>query len=168
MSGVLESLRNPLERLSVLPTSMSLRADPTSGDVDWAVDVQYFQNDVVTDDGVAWVFVGGPSGETSSLGGSSPSAINDPTVWCPLGAYPPPPAATPSGTATIPLLATSIAVANTAITATSVVMITPVGAENATATRFWVTLNAGVGFSINTQAAPTVGPKDVMWYVVSY
>lgn len=73
-----------------------------------------------------------------------------------------------SDTETIPLLATSVAVVNTAITASSVVMISEVGALNATATRFTVVLNPGVGFSITTNAAPTVNAKDVSYFIVKY
>jgi hypothetical protein len=72
------------------------------------------------------------------------------------------------GVATIPLLATTIAVANTAITAQSVVLCSGVGALNATATLFTVVLNPGVGFNITTDAAPTVAAKSIAYFVVRY
>ena len=61
MSGGLESLRNPLERLSVLPQSLNWRVDPTTNDPTWDVGLQYYKYDVVISgvDGGAYVFTGG-------------------------------------------------------------------------------------------------------------
>lgn len=61
MSGVLESLQNPLERLQVLPTSVSLRLNPLDNSPVWDVSIQYFRNDVVISgvNGGAYVFTGG-------------------------------------------------------------------------------------------------------------
>ena len=72
-----------------------------------------------------------------------------------------------SGIATIPLGAATIAVANTAITAGSVVMATGTGAADATATTFDVALTAGTGFAINANANATAA-KQVSWFVVKY
>ena len=61
MSGGLESLQNPLERLSVLPTTMCWRGNPVTNDPTWDVSLQYFRNDVVVSgvNGGAYVFTGG-------------------------------------------------------------------------------------------------------------
>lgn len=63
MSGSLESLQNPLERLSVLPTTMSWRSNPVTNDPTWDVSLQYFYNDVVVSgvNGGAYIFTGGAS-----------------------------------------------------------------------------------------------------------
>lgn len=69
MSGSLESLQNPLERLSVLPTTMSWRSNPVTNDPTWNVSLQYFYNDVVIS-GVnegAYIFTGGPSSVSPPL-----------------------------------------------------------------------------------------------------
>jgi hypothetical protein len=73
----LESLSNPLERLGVLPTTMSARFIGTS--LTWNVAVQYFKNDVVLSgvDGGAYVCE-----VTAVLGGSDPSAA--PAAWTKL------------------------------------------------------------------------------------
>lgn len=79
----LESLSNPLERLTVLPTAVNIRKSG-AGDITWDAGVQYFQNDLVisTLDGGAYVFTGGASNRTSILGGSDPAAA--PTLWTSL------------------------------------------------------------------------------------
>jgi hypothetical protein len=79
MSGVLESLRNPLERLEVLPTTMALRTDPLTNSPEWSASVQYFKNDVVISpvDGKAYVYYGGASDVSTVRGGSDPSASAD-------------------------------------------------------------------------------------------
>jgi len=78
------------------------------------------------------------------------------------------PDATQCGQATIPLLATTVGVPNTAVTANSVVLISQSGALNATATRFTVVLNPGVGFTITSDAAPTITPAVVSWFIARY
>lgn len=72
-----------------------------------------------------------------------------------------------SGTATIPLAATTIAVANTAVAAaTTVVVVTP-KLIDATATSFAVAVTDGVGFSIDVNAATTAAlPFD--WFIARY
>ena len=74
----LESLANPLERLSVLPTTMNLRKNPLTGLPVWDATIQYFLNDMVLSsiDGGAYVFNGGVAGseQTTIRGGADPSA----------------------------------------------------------------------------------------------
>lgn len=72
----LESLTNPLERLTVLPTTMSLRKNPISGLPFWDVAIQYFINDVVISPITlgAYICTGGVQSQVSVRGGSDPSA----------------------------------------------------------------------------------------------
>jgi hypothetical protein len=74
----LESLANPLERLSVLPTTMNLRKNPLTGLPVWDASIQYYLNDMVISqiDGGAYVFSGGvaPNEQTTIRGGVDPSA----------------------------------------------------------------------------------------------
>jgi len=72
-----------------------------------------------------------------------------------------------SGVATIALGTATIAVANTSITAGSVVMLTGVGAPDATATSFNAVLTAGTGFSITANANATAA-KGVAYFIVHY
>lgn len=72
------------------------------------------------------------------------------------------------GTATIAVGTKIIAVADTRITANSVIMVWGVGAADGTATAFSAdVLNAGVGFSIGANANAT-GAKVVGYAVLSY
>lgn len=76
----LESLSNPLERLTVLPTTMNARFIGTS--LAWNSAVQYFKNDIVVSgvDGGAYVL------EITALkGGSDPSASASWTKLAPTG-----------------------------------------------------------------------------------
>ena len=76
--------------------------------------------------------------------------------------------ATPqSGVAVVPLGGATVAVANTSITASSVIMLTGLGAIDATATSFTVVLNAGVGFSVTANANATAA-KSVCYFIVKY
>jgi len=79
----LESLSNPLERLTVLPTAVNVRKSG-AGSILWNANVQYFVNDLAisTVDGGAYVFTGGASDRVSILGGSDPAAA--PTLWTKL------------------------------------------------------------------------------------
>lgn len=72
-----------------------------------------------------------------------------------------------AGIATIPLGAATIAVANNAITASSIVLVSGAGAPDATALSFNVVINAGVGFNITANAAATAA-KAVSFFVVRY
>jgi hypothetical protein len=72
-----------------------------------------------------------------------------------------------SGQATIPIGASTIAVANTAITATSVVVFSPLSAPDATCVGIRVVLNAGVGFSL-TGAANATAVVPFTWFVAKY
>ena len=72
------------------------------------------------------------------------------------------------GTAQIALGGTSVSVANTAITAASVVFVQVVGAApDATAKSFAVTLSAGVGFDIVADAASTAA-VDLVYFIAKY
>jgi hypothetical protein len=70
-----------------------------------------------------------------------------------------------SGVATIPLGAATVSVALTSITANAVVVVTGKGAHDTTALAFNVTITAGTGFAITSNANATAA-KDVMWFVV--
>jgi len=72
----LESLSNPLERLSVLPTAMNLRINPLGGPPLWSATTQYFINDVVISPITEGAFVlsGGATNQTAIRGGPDPSA----------------------------------------------------------------------------------------------
>jgi hypothetical protein len=82
----LESLANPLERLSVLPTTMNLRKNPATGAPVWSALIQYFLNDMVVSsvDGGMYVMTGGsavyPNELTTIRGGVDPSADTS-GVW---------------------------------------------------------------------------------------
>jgi len=73
----LESLANPLERLSVLPTTMNWRKNPITGTAVWDSAIQYFVGDMVTDPVTTGAFVmsGGapPTEVTAYRGGLEPS-----------------------------------------------------------------------------------------------
>lgn len=79
MSGVLESLQNPLERLSVLPTTTALRTNPLTNSPVWDASVQYFKNDIVISslNGGAYVMWGGTL-DLSSIRG--PAVGGDPSL----------------------------------------------------------------------------------------
>jgi len=91
MSGVLQSLLNPLEMKDSLPSSVAVRRNFAALDVldetYWDADVQYFLNDIVfspINDG-AYIMIGGSSGPTvasSFRGGNDPST--EPDWWAPL------------------------------------------------------------------------------------
>jgi hypothetical protein len=72
-----------------------------------------------------------------------------------------------SGVATIGIGVATIAVANTAVTAASIIMVTPTGAPDTTAFSFNITLAAGVGFTITANANANAN-KTVSWFVVRY
>lgn len=81
----LESLRNPLERLSVLPTTTALRTDAVTNSAVWDATTQYFKNDIVISgiDGGAYVYTGGevtqisPTGPAGFVYGGSDPAESD-------------------------------------------------------------------------------------------
>jgi hypothetical protein len=79
----LESLSNPLERLSVLPTAMNLRKNPATGLPYWDVAIQYFINDVVISpiNGGAYICSGGTQDQTAVRGGADPSADTTGVWW---------------------------------------------------------------------------------------
>jgi hypothetical protein len=70
-----------------------------------------------------------------------------------------------SGVATIPLGAATVSVALTSITANAVVIAVGVGAHDTTALYFNVTITAGTGFAITSNANATAA-KNVKWFVV--
>jgi hypothetical protein len=73
-----------------------------------------------------------------------------------------------SGSATIALGGSSIAVANTAVLASTIVMVTASGvAPDATATSFSVEVVAGTGFTIHSNAAATAATV-LKWFVARY
>lgn len=79
----LESLSNPLERLSVLPTTMNFRTNPATGLPYWDATIQYFINDVVISpitEG-AYICSGGASNQTAVRGGVDPSADTTGVWW---------------------------------------------------------------------------------------
>lgn len=79
----LESLSNPLERLSVLPTAMNLRKNPATGLPYWDVAIQYFINDVVISpitEG-AYICTGGTQDQIAVRGGADPSADTTGVWW---------------------------------------------------------------------------------------
>lgn len=91
-----------------------------------------------------------------------PPVVNgDQAIWGMIGDY-------QSGIATIPLAGavTTIQVANTAVLATTIVMATPLLID-ATATHFAVSVQAGVGFTITVNAAPTVA-LPFNYFIVRY
>ena len=90
-----------------------------------------------------------------------PPVVNgDQAIWGMIGDY-------QSGSATVALLSTSIQVANTAVLATTIVMATPLLID-ATATHFAVSVQAGVGFTITVNAAPTTAALPFNYFVVRY
>lgn len=93
----LESLRDPLQRLSALPATANIAYDFNSAlanDMRWNVDRQYVQNDIVVvedEGGLTSAYV--LTGVTSLLGGFSPETV-DAWQWVSMGgykAYPSPP-----------------------------------------------------------------------------
>ena len=74
------------------------------------------------------------------------------------------------GTASIPLLATTTGpIADTAITANSVIVCWGVGDANATATSFSPdALIPGASFTISSDVAPTINAKTVGWAILKY
>lgn len=72
-----------------------------------------------------------------------------------------------AGQATIPIGASTVQVANTAITANSVVVFSPLSAPDATCVGIRVVLNAGVGFSL-TGAANATAVVPLAWFVAKY
>lgn len=103
MSGVLESLSSPLERLSVLPTTMALRTNPLTNSPVWSATIQYYKNDVVISgvDGGAWVMSGGAADQSVVRGGLDP-AVDTTDLWQKFA---------PDGAPSFELLATTYAVA---------------------------------------------------------
>jgi hypothetical protein len=72
-----------------------------------------------------------------------------------------------AGTATIPLGAATVAVANTAVGAGTIIMLSGNGAADATALYFNPVITPGTGFAINTNANATAA-KAVNWFIVRY
>lgn len=76
----LESLRDPLSRLSVIPSGVNVAYDANSSipnDARWSPERQYVQNDIVflendVGDSVAYML----TGVTSLLGGPAPSEVD--------------------------------------------------------------------------------------------
>jgi len=64
--------------------------------------------------------------------------------------------------------ATTAVVADARITAESVVVLTGVGAANATALTFVVELNPGTGFTVRTEAVATVARKVLSFAILKY
>lgn len=64
--------------------------------------------------------------------------------------------------------AATAVVVDAAITANSIVVLSGIGATNATAITFSVELNAGVGFTVRTEAVATVARKAVNFAVLKY
>ena len=73
-----------------------------------------------------------------------------------------------SGTAIIANGSQNIIVANTAITANSIIMVSGNGVVNATAEFFTTTVQVGVSFTISANAAATVADVGVNWFIVHY
>jgi len=91
----LESLRDPLSRLSVIPPGVNVAYDANSelpNDARWSPLRQYVQNDIVfvedsNGDSSSYML----TGVTSLLGGSSPETT-DAWQWVSMGGYKPYPA----------------------------------------------------------------------------
>lgn len=75
----LESLANPLERLTYLPTVLNYRVNTLAGGITWDATFQYYIGDVVTSivDGYAYVYTAETTGRTSVVGGGDPSLSGD-------------------------------------------------------------------------------------------
>ena len=74
---------------------------------------------------------------------------------------------TQAGVGVIALGTATIAIANTSVLASTIIMLTGAGVPDATATSFTATLNPGVGFSITANANATAA-KDVYYFIVRY
>lgn len=72
-----------------------------------------------------------------------------------------------AGVGVIALGTATIAVANTSVQASTIIMLTGAGVPDATATSFTPTLNPGVGFTITANANATAA-KDVYYFIVRY
>jgi hypothetical protein len=72
------------------------------------------------------------------------------------------------GVATIPAGQQTVPVANTNITAASVILATPMAQAGANANQVFVSRNAGVGFSLNTDVNAPVGGIPVSYWIVKY
>lgn len=76
----LESLKNPVSRLAVLPDAMNVNKDPNDNSPYWNPASQYYTNDVVLSsvNSGAYLMVGGPTDNSDPLtgvkGGDDPSA----------------------------------------------------------------------------------------------
>lgn len=99
----LESLRDPLGRLSALPVTMNAAYDANSltpNDMRWSAERQYVQNDVVVvENGDTYAYI--LTGASSLLGGESPENVGA-WQWVSLSgtkAYPEPPS--PPSTMTV-------------------------------------------------------------------
>jgi len=74
---------------------------------------------------------------------------------------------TQAGVGIIALGTATIAVPNTSVQASTIILLTGAGVPDATATSFTATLNPGVGFSITVNANATAA-KDVYYFIVRY
>lgn len=160
MSGSLESLSNPLERLSVLPTSVQLRLDPLTNSPVWSALIQYFRNDVVISgvNGGAYIFTGG-------LYDAGPPVVEP--LWCLRGGVDP--AVDPDGywqkfTQTGAETALFATPTFTSAGAPPVIVVTANGALTDVASRsVW---EAILEYTI-TWAAPAVAGDLISWQIAS-
>jgi hypothetical protein len=150
MSGVLESLASPLERLSVLPTTVSLRVNPVTNSPVWNALIQYYKNDLVISsvDGGAWIMTGGSSDQSVVRGGLDP-AVSPTDLWQKLAA---------DGAPSFEQLATTFAVAGAGvITVTNGVLVAVSPGS------VW----QGVLSYVSTYAAPIVDGDIISWTAAS-
>jgi len=91
MSGVLESLSNPLSGLAATPRSVQLAANTQTGDTIWDPAQQYFANDAVFSSVNGGLYIYAPLATDPScvLGGTDPALAGAPwTSSSPVGVSP--------------------------------------------------------------------------------
>ena len=171
----LESLSNPLERLSVLPTTMNFRKNPATGLPFWNVAIQYFINDVVISplNGGAYICSGGTNDITATLGGVDPS-LDTTGNWY---------ATTQAGlvsfgqlfTSTVPIVGAAGVItipAGAVLTAdaSSTWLVTingtstyPLAMTDAEQSRYTFTANGAGAVSASVDIVPLIGPVSQNW-----
>jgi hypothetical protein len=113
MSGVLESLANPLTGLAATPRSVQLAANTADGSTVWDAAQQYYANDAVFSSVNGGLYIYAPTSTDPScvLGGSDPATAGAPWVSASTAGL------SPGGWTNSPTLSFSAtAVANAAIT----------------------------------------------------
>lgn len=83
MSGVLESLSNPLSALAENPRSVQLAANTQDGDTVWDVAQQYYANDAVFSsvNGGLYIYAPSSTDPTTTIGGVDPGANGAAAGW---------------------------------------------------------------------------------------